>query len=1091
MSILVVEMFNKMKKLGQNIKEKFGVKSSEPSEGVFTIQDEGDSHNSPPSFHFTPHKISLPASGPLHQRASFTTAHEKCLFDSSIPGHGPAIVCLVVVDFHHLKGPSIDFLAAPPLKRESEEVFGLSEENCEEIVSRCNSLNSQARTYLPIYPDLDVWRDRDLSTGPDMLKDELLNALLWVPMLALPDGVHTSKEPDAVYFAIPTSRKTASFGETASELLFGVSVFYGICSEELENVPEDCRRGHIQKAVVVLSRLPFFGTIHHRMDLCVLAYCRQKNVADHSLLVSMLQQMRVSVQWEKLGPAELVRSIDIVPMLRKLKLRYFSVLKCILAESRIIVYSENARAASSAVLGFLVGLPLGSLLLGFNSAGLGRYHYRLKKYGLPLKLFGSDYPVLPFLSLELLNVVQSASRGYLVGTSNRLLIDSKSSPLPPADVVVNMDRAVVTFGSRYDVEKVANLTSSERRFMQTSVLSHAAVRSYRSQKRRKVVTGSYLREELPERVHSGRRKKKKDFELVSLSPAILTLSDQEDIFSKSDQEEGHLSDSLELTSADFDVCGVISLFHIYWEQWLEQVLKGTAVNCPFLARFSNTKSYAVWQRSHRLTQEAEEGKYYGEHINGKKEGRGIFVSSGGHIRYEGEWAGDLKHGWGELSCERDGYIYDGQWRHDRKEGEGRMISRSEKYCGQFANDVYHGNGIWMDAVGSQYDGEFKGGLREGMGREVKAKTGLVYVGEWKQGVKSGNGQLRSCEGERMFVGEFRDGFRHGLGKQMWHVRLVTEDGEVSIGHLVEVEYEGQWASGRRNGQGTLSCITPDCRLYGVSVEGEWRDSQIVTEDGAARLVLLGGIKYSGGLDSKGRASGHGVAKDATSGYVYDGQWKDGRPICFLEGDEGKRKARKSCDWLVTPEGQTELKDSKEARERLKSIGLCEVVVPQEMYSLTDGVADGEDSKIFAGGPLVEELEGSGFYSDDDGDGRPLPESSVQEAKHCQVFALDDTGPGEQERTNEKRGVEEDEDRGRKEGRDVAEDEERGREEGRDVAEDEDRGRKEGRDVAEDEERGREEGRDVAEDEERGREEGRDVAEDEERGREEGIDVAED
>ena len=63
-------------------------------------------------------------------------------------------------------------------------------------------------------------------------------------------------------------------------------------------------------------------------------------------------------------------------------------------------------------------------------------------------------------------------------------------------------------------------------------------------------------------------------------------------------------------------------------------------------------------------------------------------------------------------------------------------------------------------------------------------------------------------------GPCKDGFASGQGILRW-----TENGKP------DVEFDGEYANGKRNGHGTL--ITPD----GKRVEGAWVDDKLLTGDG--------------------------------------------------------------------------------------------------------------------------------------------------------------------------------------------------------------------------------------------------------------------
>ena len=118
-----------------------------------------------------------------------------------------------------------------------------------------------------------------------------------------------------------------------------------------------------------------------------------------------------------------------------------------------------------------------------------------------------------------------------------------------------------------------------------------------------------------------------------------------------------------------------------------------------------------------------DGKYIGQVIDGKANGKGIWYGNSGS-KYEGDWRNDLKDGKGT-------YYY---------------------------ND------------GDKYEGDFRNGLRDGKGIYY-FNNGIRYEGDWRNGEKDGNGIFYFPNGERM-VGDFSNGKATGL-----HV-TITKNGEI-------------------------------------------------------------------------------------------------------------------------------------------------------------------------------------------------------------------------------------------------------------------------------------------------------------------------
>ena len=97
----------------------------------------------------------------------------------------------------------------------------------------------------------------------------------------------------------------------------------------------------------------------------------------------------------------------------------------------------------------------------------------------------------------------------------------------------------------------------------------------------------------------------------------------------------------------------------------------------------------------------KDGKYFGEVVNGLREGKGIY-------------------------CYNDSDRYEGFWKKDKKEGKGIMyLSNGDRYEGDFRNDDYEGKGIYYYSSDDRYEGGWKNGKQEGKGIYYHKKIGNI------------------------------------------------------------------------------------------------------------------------------------------------------------------------------------------------------------------------------------------------------------------------------------------------------------------------------------------------------------------------------
>lgn len=136
--------------------------------------------------------------------------------------------------------------------------------------------------------------------------------------------------------------------------------------------------------------------------------------------------------------------------------------------------------------------------------------------------------------------------------------------------------------------------------------------------------------------------------------------------------------------------------------------------------------------------------------------------------------------------EYEDYIYEGEIENGKPNGKGKIIRKSgATYEGIFKNGLLQGMGKYTFGKDS-YEGEFKDGTFDGIGKYI-SENGDVYEGEFKEVVRHGIGKYIWSNGD-VYEGEFYVGRRTGIGKYIWN------DGDI---------YEGGWKNDLRDGFGTM------------------------------------------------------------------------------------------------------------------------------------------------------------------------------------------------------------------------------------------------------------------------------------------------
>ncbi|RHY34446.1 hypothetical protein DYB32_007677, partial [Aphanomyces invadans] len=206
-------------------------------------------------------------------------------------------------------------------------------------------------------------------------------------------------------------------------------------------------------------------------------------------------------------------------------------------------------------------------------------------------------------------------------------------------------------------------------------------------------------------------------------------------------------------------------------------------NDTWLQLWYGTVNYSQWLKSHRLYNDTQRQSppvpvaghvaytypngdtYDGEFRNQMRHGRGKYVVANTSHTYEGQWEADQRHGHGTLNDMQDGHgsnyshiskeTKEGRWIRNRVvEGKHEqwiiLYPNKDKYIGMcqggrpwgqgdWNENRFDGTGVYTDADGSVYEGEFRRGLKHGMGKLTNPSD--VYQGEFQNGERWGVGTL--------------------------------------------------------------------------------------------------------------------------------------------------------------------------------------------------------------------------------------------------------------------------------------------------------------------------------------------------------------
>lgn len=283
-----------------------------------------------------------------------------------------------------------------------------------------------------------------------IIDDNVKKALSFI---GLPDGSHIT-ESDYSFFIVPDAH---------GNLYYGVSWFRQIKSSEIEVKDVKVSRSFIQKSVWVLSRIPIFGTLMVKLLPTTHAFFNQKNFTDIKILEEFYggaNHMSIKIKY-----GDFYTGLDLKRLVIYMKHNILTIMKLILLEGKVVVYSSKASKAWTFVLTLISLLP-GGVNFNFGKEDKIRkvmQHY--KAYGLPLKVFNSRCVFLPLSTLNDLDLLGKC-KGFVVGCTNKLLAQYPSIKL---DWVINLDDCTTEFRPT-ELWKLAKAHSStERHFINSLV----------------------------------------------------------------------------------------------------------------------------------------------------------------------------------------------------------------------------------------------------------------------------------------------------------------------------------------------------------------------------------------------------------------------------------------------------------------------------------------------------------------------------------------------------------------------------------------------------------------------------------------------
>ena len=341
----------------------------------------------------------------LDQETYKTKYNSLNIYYKPEPQTSNPILYIAVISFNQKKGAIVEFIY-PDI-----ESLKNDKESNEYLSSLCDSNNKKL----------------------DSIDKVIENINYQLTYLCMPDGAHILKN-DSQYFLI----------QNLSKILYGIS-----CYRQLEVTPamkedeQENTRDCVQKAMCIVSKVPLFGQMASKLSVTMLAYFNQESLKDKKIIGELYGNYKITPK-TSINVNEIMASFSLKKLLSLTKEKIFSIIKLIMLERKILVYSHISNNVCSFIFSFLSLFPCNAFFnLDYNSSGSKFYQQCYKPYGLPLKFLNSNSVLYSLMTLyDIDNLEKNNIKSYFIGTTNPIFINYKKVDF---DCIINIDENKITF----------------------------------------------------------------------------------------------------------------------------------------------------------------------------------------------------------------------------------------------------------------------------------------------------------------------------------------------------------------------------------------------------------------------------------------------------------------------------------------------------------------------------------------------------------------------------------------------------------------------------------------------------------------------
>ena len=588
--------------------------------------------------------------------------------------------------------------------------------------------------------------------------------------LCIPDGAH-SLTSDSTFFLI----------QNFPRILFGISCYRQLkITQAMKEDEQENTRDCVQKAMCIISTLPLFGQMASKLSVTMLAYFNQDSLKDKKIIADLYSNYANNFM-NKIKIDEILENFSLKRLIYFTRDKIFILIKLILLEKKILVFSHISNNICSFIFSFLSLFP-GGAFFNMNNEGRAKCFYDCySPYGLPLKFLNKNsilYSILTLYDVDKLEKKNIIS--YFVGTTNPLLLNYGKIDF---DCIINLDENKITINKKINAD-ILNSGKKENSLMNKL---YKECKYLFEDNTEEDLNDTWMLDKEESTNKKKSKKKKKSIYLQDMA-GFASFSGSDDYIRNMFKK--YITNFL----ADIHLAQYITNSSGYADEVKLSKIKDVLndYNCEFIYNWiTKTNNFIFWNYEHdnnlwRYSPHLKKCKnakkfyengdiYEGELAFGEPNNNGKLEYHIDDIPYIyiGEFHKGLKHGKGNLSTkENNKFNYDGDWMYDKYEGYGTLFNFGEKYIGNFKKGKKCGEGTLYKNNGDIIEGEFSDGkIIKG---KIMYKNEDEYEGEFIDGKISGKGIYKYKNGD-IYEGFFENELFNGEGK------ITKSNGEVDKG----------------------------------------------------------------------------------------------------------------------------------------------------------------------------------------------------------------------------------------------------------------------------------------------------------------------